>query len=152
MKKHFRNLQLSQIEDMLARWRDARLPVGPAGGWSSAIRAGLGMSSVAFAKRLGMTSAGARRLEQSEASQTITLASLRKLAQALDCELQYALVPQRPLTVMRQQRAMQLADEQLRHVNHSMALEDQAVNGTAKSLQRELLAQQLMDGPQRHLW
>jgi len=57
----------------------------------------LGMSAAAFARRLGMSPAGVRKLEGAEASYTITLASLRKLAQALDCELQYALVPRTSL-------------------------------------------------------
>ncbi len=99
-----------------------------------------------------MTSAGARRLEQSEASQTITLASLRKLAQALGCEVQYALVPPKPLANVLQLRAAQLANERLRTVGHSMALEDQAVGGAAKDVQSELLAQELLDGPRRVLW
>lgn len=152
MSKHLRALQLRQIDASLALWRDANLPPAPPGGWSTAIRDGLGMSSVAFAKRLGMTSAGARRLEQSEANQTITLASLRKLAQALGCQVQYALVPPKPLATMLQQRAEQLANERLRTVGHSMALEDQAVGGAAKDVQSELLAQELLDGPRRVLW
>jgi len=57
-----------------------------------AIRDALGMSLTAFARRLAMTPAGARKLEQAEAEDVITLASLRKLAEALDCELHYALV------------------------------------------------------------
>jgi transcriptional regulator with XRE-family HTH domain len=36
-------------------------------------------------------------LEQSEAKGTIELATLRRVAEALDCTLVYALVPNRPL-------------------------------------------------------
>jgi hypothetical protein len=40
----------------------------------------------------------------------------------------------------------------LRSVSHYMALEDQAVKGQSQLDQRELLAQELLDGPRRALW
>jgi DNA-binding Xre family transcriptional regulator len=45
------------------------------------------MTATAFARRLGMIHAGVSKLETAEASDAITLASLRMLAEALDCEL-----------------------------------------------------------------
>ncbi len=101
---------------------------------------------------MGMTGNGVRKLESAEAQQVITLASLRKLANALDCELVYAMVPRKPLAEQLQERALTVAGEQLRSVSHSMALEDQAVKGQPQQDQRELLAQELLDGPRRALW
>ena len=110
------------------------------------------MSATALGRRLNMTGNGVRKLEAAEAQQVITLASLRKLADALDCELQYALVPRKPLVEQLQDRAMTLALSQLRAVSHSMTLENQAVKGQSSLDQRELLAQELLDGPRRALW
>jgi predicted DNA-binding mobile mystery protein A len=110
------------------------------------------MSAAAFARRLGMTSAGAHKLESAEASDAITLASLRKLAEALDCELQYALVPRTSLGQYMKKRAETVARERLRPIAHSMALEDQAVQGTLTKLQLELTTQKLLDGSRRELW
>lgn len=101
---------------------------------------------------MGMTGNGVRKLESAEAQQVITLARLRKLANALDCELVYAMVPRKPLAEQLQDRASAVAGEQLRAVSHSMALEDQAVKGQPQLDQRELLAQELLDGPRRALW
>jgi len=110
------------------------------------------MPAIALARRLGMTSAGVRKLETAEANQVITLASLRKLADALGCELQYALVPRKPLEQELKARALLVANDRLRPVSHSMSLEDQSVNGPVSEVQRELLAKELLDGPWRVLW
>ena len=152
MDKRLRTLRLRQIDQSLQQWRDADLSPRPAAGWSQAIRDALGVSATALGRRLGMTGNGVRKLEAAEAQQVITLASLRKLANALDCELVYAVVPRKPLAELLQDRAMTVANEQLQAVSHSMVLEDQAVKGQSKIDQRELLAQELLDGPRRALW
>ena len=152
MEKRFRDLQLRQMDALLAKWRGARLPARPQVGWSRAIREALGMSAAAFARRLGMTHAGVRKLEQAEADDKITLASLRKLAQALDCELQYAFVPRTSLEQRLHDRALEVARDRLRPVSHSMSLEDQTVKGSLSKAQLELLAKEILDGPRRELW
>ena len=152
MDKRLRTLRLRQIDQSLQQWRDADLSPRPAAGWSQAIRDALGVSATALGRRLGMSGNGVRKLEAAEAQQVITLASLRKLANALDCELVYAVVPRKPLAELLQDRAMTVANEQLQAVSHSMVLEDQAVKGQSKIDQRELLAQELLDGPRRALW
>ncbi len=150
--KRFRALQLQQMDDSLGKWRAADLPARPATGWSRAIRETLGMPAIALARRLGMTSAGVRKLELAEANQVISLATLRKLADALDCELQYALVPRKQLGQQLNERALLVASDRLRPVSHSMALEDQTVNGSIRDVQRQLLAKELFDGPWGALW
>jgi predicted DNA-binding mobile mystery protein A len=152
MDRHFRELQLHQTEVALAGWKDASLAKRPLPGWARAIRDALGMSLTAFARRLAMTPAGARKLEQAEAEDVITLASLRKLAEALDCELHYALVPRTSLSQHLAERAREVALERLRPVSHSMSLEDQTVQGRSREIQVELLIRELLDGPRRDLW
>lgn len=110
------------------------------------------MSATAFARRLGMTHAGVRKLETAEATDAITLATLRKLADALDCELQYALVPRSSLRRQLQERAQAVARERLRNVSHSMVLEGQAVQGAMNKLQLDALANELLEGSRRALW
>jgi inner membrane protein involved in colicin E2 resistance len=74
------------------------------------------------------------------------------LAQALDCELQYALVPRTSLAQQIQDRAHSVAKEQLQPIAHSMALEDQAVVGPLTKLQFELAVKKLVEGSRRELW
>lgn len=152
MNKRLRTLQLRQMDAALGTWREANLPARPSTGWSRAIRETLGMPATVLAARLGMSSAGIRKLEAAEAQQVISLTSLRKLADALGCELQYALVPREPLETRLQQRALKVAVERLRPISHSMSLEDQSVSGAVRDVQLELLAKELLDGSWRALW
>ena len=152
MDKQFRDLQIQQMNALLETWRTAQLSARPRSGWVRAIRESLGMSAAAFARRLGMTPVGVRKLESAEASDAITLASLRKLAQALDCELQYALVPRNSLLQQVRDRAEMVARERLRPIAHSMALEDQAVQGPQNKLQLEAAIKELIEGSRRELW
>jgi predicted DNA-binding mobile mystery protein A len=148
----FRDLQLRQTDASLQAWKQASLPPVPLAGWSRAIRDALGMTATALARRLGMTHAGVRKLELAEARGSISLASLRKLAAALDCELQYALVPRSSLTQQLEERALQVARERMKPVSHSMALEGQSVQGPMAQAQRELLVKDLLAGSRRELW
>jgi predicted DNA-binding mobile mystery protein A len=66
-------------------------------------------------------------LEQSEAKGSIELATLRRVAQALDCTLVYALVPNATLEATVRARARAFARGRMGPVEHTMALEDQKV-------------------------
>lgn len=46
---------------------------------------------------MGVTAQGARKLEQAEANGNITLNTLARLAQGLDCEVRYVFVPRTSL-------------------------------------------------------
>src|ERR1700726_3940499 len=77
----------------------------PVHGWIKAIRQALGMSMEQLAERLKIKQPSLVTLEQSEAKGTIELATLRRVAEALDCTLVYALVPNKPLETMVRDRA-----------------------------------------------
>jgi predicted DNA-binding mobile mystery protein A len=152
MKNQLRVLQLQQMDASLASWKATPLASRPPLGWVRAIRDALGMSGAALARRLGMSTAGLRKLEVAEANEVITLASLRKLAQALDCELHYALVPRISLAQQLQERAETVAKAQLGPIKHSMALEDQSVQGPWNQLQTDAVVKDLLEGSRRELW
>ena len=152
MKTKFQQLRLRQLDAALAKWRNATLPLTPATGWVRAVRDALGMSSAALAQRIGVTDSAVRKLEMSEASDAISLGTLRRAAAALDCELKYALVPRKSLESARQERATLLAQQQVAAVAHSMALEDQAVDAHLTQAQVQDIAQSLLLGPSNKLW
>ena len=101
----------------------------PVRGWIRALRESLGMSAEQLGKRLGITQPSIVAMEQSEVRGTIELATLRRVAAALDCTLIYALVPNKPLETTVRDRARVVARRRLSPIEHSMMLEDQAVNG-----------------------
>lgn len=139
--KRFQQLQFQQVDAALSTWRGART-----------VRETLGIPATAQAKQLGITTSGLQKLELAEANQVITLASLRKLAEALGCELQYALVPRQPLAQQLQDRAKDVATRQLAPIAHTMALEDQAAQGLARQQHIDVIAQELLAGPRKKLW
>lgn len=67
------------------------------------------MSSKALGDRLGMTAQGVRKLEQAEADGSIALKTLARLAEGLDCEVIYVLVPRTSLLEQVLQRAHEMA-------------------------------------------
>ncbi len=152
MKTNFPKLRLRQLDAALERWRRADLPPRPPSGWIRAIRDGLGMSATYLAGRLGVATSTVTRLEQSEADETISLATLRRAADALGCELRYALVPKQSLETTLEARATALALEQMAAINHTMALEAQATSPEAREEQTRALVEALRAGSQRTLW
>jgi predicted DNA-binding mobile mystery protein A len=152
MDKKFAKLQLYQMDVTLKNLREVHAPTRPNKGWINAIRESLGMSASALARKMGVTPYSIIKLEKSEAEDRITLASLRKLAQALGCELQYSLVPHKSLEAILEERAYEVVRERLRPISHSMALENQAVEKGASEMEVKLLVKEILDGPRRNLW
>jgi len=152
MIQQFKNIQLYQLDRNLAAWQAVRVSSRPSLGWAKTIRQGLGMTALALGRRLGISQAGVAKLEKAEAEDRITLGSLRKLAEALNCEVHYALIPREPLENMIKNRAIELAKERLSMVSHSMALEGQQVSGQDRDKEVEFLALEILAGPRRDLW
>jgi predicted DNA-binding mobile mystery protein A len=99
----------------------------PVRGWIKAIREALGMSSAQLAKRLKISQPTVFAMEQSEMKGTIQLATLRRIAEAMNCTLVYALVPNDPLETIVREQARKVAKRRLQSIEHSMLLEDQSV-------------------------
>jgi predicted DNA-binding mobile mystery protein A len=98
----------------------------PPSGWIRAVRQALGMSLGDLAARLGTTHQSVSMLEQSERAGQIRLSSLRKAAEAMECDLAYVLVPRSGSlqSVVDEQARAQLAVH-VRATAHSQRLEDQ---------------------------
>jgi len=99
----------------------------PVRGWIRAIREALGMSSAQLARRLKIKQPSVVDIEQSELKGTIRLATLRRVAEALNCTLVYALVPNEPLEKIVREQARRVMRRRLQLIEHSMLLENQGV-------------------------
>lgn len=100
--------------------------VSPRSGWVRAIRDALGMSAAELGRRMGVSHSAVFELERTERRGTARLDTLRRAADAMECDLVYALIPRRGLESTVRSRAEEIADGDLRHVVQNMALEDQA--------------------------
>jgi predicted DNA-binding mobile mystery protein A len=121
----------------------------PVRGWIKAIREAFGMTAEQLAKRLGVKQPSVVALEQSEAKGTIELATLRRVAEALDCTLIYALVPNKPLEQTVRERARLFAHRRREPIEHSMALEDQKVQ---RKETEALIDEMLRETNPRRFW
>lgn len=96
----------------------------PQGGWIKSIRQALGMTQTELATILGVNQKSVHQLESSEVLRKIQLDSLERAAEALDCELVYALLPRKTLQSRYEAQAQKLAREQIANVESNMILED----------------------------
>ncbi|MCF6318704.1 MAG: mobile mystery protein A [Proteobacteria bacterium] len=62
-------------------------------GWIKTLRMALSMSGASLARRMGIQRSSVASLEQAEYDGGITLRKLKQVADAMDCELIYYLVP-----------------------------------------------------------
>lgn len=109
----------------------------PPKGWIRAVRDALGMSAVQLGRRMGVKPQTIADIERSETHGTIQLKTLRRVAEALDCTLVYALVPNRPLESMVEDRARAIARRDLDRIAHSMDLEAQGLSPKERDEQIE---------------
>ena len=119
----------ARLDERLTQFGPAERYRPPNRGWIRAIREALGMSTAQLAKRLGVRQPSIVDLERSEERGSIELATLRRVAEALDCTLVYALVPNQPLETTIRARALSLLRRRRRPIEHPMLLEAQDVGG-----------------------
>lgn len=127
------DLQRVLIDDL-----DARTPAlrhaqtaaqKPARGWLRAVRSALGLSQAKVAKKVATTRQAYADLEAAEQRGAISLNSLQRAAEAMDCELVYFVVPRESVarTYGELARRHDPAFKHLQATEHSMALENQGV-------------------------
>lgn len=140
------------LERRLAVLRQADLATRPPKGWVRAIRDALGMTTEQLARRIGVSQPRVMKLEKAEADGSLTLASLKAAAEALNCTLVYALVPHEPLDNILRRRAESVAKNQLKWTDHTMKLENQGLGQEELNNQRERLVNKLISGNLHRLW
>lgn len=152
MNTALKKLRARQLEARAEPIRTLAETPPPRGGWLRTVRQTLGMSTSQVAARLGISRQGVADQERREVEGTITLAALRRAAEASECDLYYAIVPRRPTEEILRERARRIAAEQIGRVAHSMRLEEQDVPGHELQRQVEDLADQILREMPRSLW
>ncbi len=151
MKTTFRKTMRQMLRSKTVKFGEIGKLTLPTGGWLKAIRVALGMPSTYAARKLGVTARGFRQFEKNEAAGTITLKSLRRAADAMDCDLVYALVPRAgSLEAMIENQARKQAEKLVRPVAHSMMLEGQSTEAASDRLDE--LSKQFAATPNASLW
>src|SRR5260370_14910913 len=91
MNSKFRQLRLSQLDRSLNDMRT--LPPRPASGWVASVREALGITLGEIGKKIGSRRQAVQQLEKAEPTNRDSLVDLRRVAEAISCELVYTLGP-----------------------------------------------------------
>jgi len=101
----------------------------PDKGWIHSIRTTLNMTLEQLGQKLNITKQGVKRIEESEASGTITLKSLKEVGTALEMKFVYGFVPlYSSIEKLIDQKAQKLAEKIVLRTNHNMMLENQGTD------------------------
>jgi predicted DNA-binding mobile mystery protein A len=138
------------LDDHLQMFQPLKTEGRPHRGWVRAVREALGMSTTELARRMGISQSRIPELEQSEVSGSLKLATLERAAEALDCDLVYALIPRTTLEESVRAQARRKAAASLEGIRHSMRLEDQLVEDHDSDELIDEVAADLVD--RRGLW
>lgn len=119
-------LQREQLDRKLKDFEKASLITPPPTGWLKAIRVSLGMSLQQLANKLSISKQSLQEIEKREKEGSITLKTLKDVANALDMKLVYALVPNDgSLDDLINRKAKELATDIVARTSNTMKLEDQ---------------------------
>jgi len=136
MNLQFRNLRLSQLDRSLTEARN--LPPRPSGGWLASVREALGLSLAEVGRRLRLPRQNVQKFERAEATDRVTLATLRRAAEAMGCDLIYVLVPKSgSFAELAERPAREGAARAVQRVVHTMALEDQKPENATQLIEDE---------------
>ena len=127
MKHSIRQILFTDLQARLPALAAARKPATrPAGGWLRAVRQALNLAQADVAKNTGVTKQAYAQFERGETKGTLSLGSLQRAAEAMQCDLVYYLVP-RARSLGELATRLDPNFVHLQASEHSMALEGQAV-------------------------
>ncbi len=132
MKAEKRKLIREQVDRSLKRFTPLRSTPPPPNGWIRAIRDALGMTGEQLGNRLKLSAARIYRIEQDEVEGNLTIKTMRRVAEALDCVFVYGFVPNTSLEDIVRQKAEAAAREKLARLSQTMSLEGQELSEKEK--------------------
>jgi predicted DNA-binding mobile mystery protein A len=148
----YKHLAIKQLDEQLKDWANIKKQAVPQKGWINLIRSVLGISTRKLAMRMGVSQSRIVHIEDGEMKDTLTIKSLKKAAEAMNCFFVYGIVPKESLREILKNQAMKVAGQQLDRVNHSMSLEDQKIESQKQKGQLEELTKELLDDDPKKLW
>ncbi len=135
-------LRRKQFDERLKTSRKGLEFVSEPLGWVRMIRELLGMTTAQLARRTEINQPNVTQIEERELKGTVSLNTLRKMANALDCDLVYGLLPRKPLNQLVEDQLRKTAERLVAQTARTMSLEDQR---TSKTRQEELVREVMED-------
>ena len=143
-----KKLLVEQLDRKLLPFQSLKVVAIPEKGWIQTIRTSLNMSLRQLAKKLDITTQGAKNIEYRESKGSISINILKEVANALDMKFVYGFVPkQNSMEEYIESKAKDLARKIVLRTSHNMVLEDQgntdnrikqSINELADDITREM--------------
>jgi len=141
--KKLEKLAVKQIERRLEKLRPMAKDANIRTGWIRYIRQAMFMTLQTLAKEAGSSKATVQQIEKRETVGKVTIETMRKIANAMDCDFVYAIVPKAPLSEHLKRKATIKATRIIREADVHMTLEDQRVSQDIKD-RIERVAEELL--------
>lgn len=146
-------LLIEQLDKKLMPFVDAGKIEIPDKGWINGLRSTLNMTLEQLGRKLKMTRQGVKRIENSEASGTITINLLREVGRAMDMRFVYGFVPNYgSISNLIDYKSYELAKKIIQRTDQTMLLEDQATGEEFLNAAVEELASQIKQELRRSIW
>ena len=120
-----RIMQIRALDKKTSSLSDVRNIVPKGASWINTVREAIGMTALQLAKRLGVTQPRIAKMEMNE--ENLKLCTMKKVAEAMDCDFVYYFKPKTTFQDIVQNQARKKAEEILLGVNLNMALENQDI-------------------------
>lgn len=143
-----KKLLIEQLDKKLKPFKGTENVIIPDQGWISNIRITLNMTLEQLGQKLSITRQGVKKIEEREATGSISIKSLREIGQILDMQFVYGFVPKHgTIENLVNYKAEELAKKIVLRTSHNMKLENQgnsdvqvkrAIDDLANEIKREM--------------
>ena len=144
------SIQYQEIIDRAAhQLREISLPPE---GWLCSARKALQMSGAQLARRLGVSRAQVSKTEKNELTSSVTIKTMQHMAEAMGYRFVYAIVPEKTVKNVIEERARKKATAIVERTNKHMALEGQTLSSQQIQFEIERLQKAMMDRQPSDFW
>lgn len=121
-------IAIRQLDNKLQKFQSGAAQPIPEKGWIHSIRTTLNMTLEQLGRKLYITKQGAKAIEDSEAKNSITIKSMKEVADAMDMNFVYGFVPKDgSIDALIFNKAKDLARNIVMRTNQNMVMESQSI-------------------------
>ncbi len=148
-----KNLNIQQLDEIIAKTNKLAGVSMPVSGWINAIRSALGMSARSLGERIGLSQPRIALMEKGEVDGSISIKTLKKAAQGLGCRVVFVLIPEEgTLQEMREKQALKKARQINQYTERHMELEEQATEYDFREQSIKTMAADYLRNWPRDFW
>ena len=127
MKPSQSKMKLKHVSEQLENLRPMTKATKQVKSWIVYLKDALGMSTSQLANRVGVSYTTMSETIAREPRGEITIKNLKRIANALECELAYCFIPKEPINEILDKRAYKVAKSTIKEAALHMEIEDQSI-------------------------